>query len=95
MSNNNYEAMFVFKITLNEDQTNSLLDNVRDLIAKHGGEVLDTQNFGRRKLAYDIMKHREGLYYLINFKGQGQSIVKLEKAYRSNDSVLRTMIIKR
>ena len=95
MRNNNYEAMFVFKPTLNDDQTNSLLDNVRDLIAKNGGEILDTQNFGRRKLAYDIMKHREGLYYLINFKGQGQSIVKLEKAYRSNDSVLRTMIIKR
>lgn len=93
--NNNYEAMFIFKPTLNEDETKGILGNVSELIIRNGGEVVEPQNFGRRKLAYDIKRHKEGLYYIINFKGQSQAISKLEKAYRLNDSILRTLIIKR
>lgn len=95
MNNNNYETMFIFKPTLNEDEIKNLLETVSESITKNGGEVVDSQNFGRRKLAYGIKKQREGSYYIVNFKGQPQSISRLEKAYRLNESILRTLIIKR
>lgn len=95
LNNNNYEAMFIFKPTLNEDEVKNLLETVSETIKKNGGEVVDTQNFGRRKLAYSIKRHKEGAYYLVNFKGQPQSISRLEKTYRLNESILRTLIIKR
>ena len=95
MNNNNYETMFIFKPTLNEDEIKNLLETVRESITKNGGEVADSQNFGRRKLAYGIKKNKEGAYYLVNFKGQPQSISRLEKVYRLNESILRTLTIKR
>jgi small subunit ribosomal protein S6 len=56
--------------------------------------VLDTQMRGKRRLAYPIAKHREGIYVQLNHNGDGQQVASLEKALRLSEDVIRYLTVK-
>ena len=59
-----------------------------------GGEVLDNQMRGKRRLAYPIAKHREGIYVQLNHNGDGQQVAPLERAMRLSEDVIRYLTVK-
>ena len=89
-----YETMYILRPDIAEDAVNNHIDKYNKLLEKLDGKVLDSQMRGKRRLAYTISKHREGIYVQLSHQGDGQHISKLEKAMRLSEDVIRYMTIK-
>ena len=89
-----YETMYILRPDIAEDEVNNHIYKYNKLLEEFGGTILDSQMRGKRRLAYQIAKHREGIYVQLSHQGDGQHIFKIEKAMRLNEDVIRYMTIK-
>ena len=89
-----YETMYILRPDIAEDEVNKHIDKYNKLLEELGGKVLDSQMRGKRRLAYEIAKHREGIYVQLSHQGDGQHILKIEKAMRLSEDVIRYMTVK-
>jgi small subunit ribosomal protein S6 len=89
-----YETMYILRPDIAEDEVNNHIDKYNKLLEEFGGTILDSQMRGKRRLAYQIAKHREGIYVQLSHQGDGQHIFKIEKAMRLGDDVIRYMTVK-
>ena len=89
-----YETMYILRPDIAEDEVTSHIDKYNKLLEDFGGTILDSQMRGKRRLAYQIAKHREGIYVQLSHQGDGQHIFKIEKAMRLSEDVIRYMTVK-
>ena len=89
-----YETMYILRPDIAEDEVTNHIDKYNKLLEKFGGTILDSQMRGKRRLAYQIAKHREGIYVQLSHQGDGQHIFKIEKAMRLSEDVIRYMTVK-
>jgi small subunit ribosomal protein S6 len=90
-----YEAMFIIKPDLSEDEKKALFSQIDDAVVKNNGKVLQANVWSeRKKLIFPIKKQHEGIYYLINFNAPPEADVKIRQAYKLNESILRVLITK-
>ena len=90
---NQYEAMFIMKPDLSEEERKTLFNQAAEVISKNKGEVTTASVWAeRRKLFFPIKKQREGMYYLVNFLLPGTAIAELGHAYTLNENILRVLI---
>jgi small subunit ribosomal protein S6 len=94
LANRTYEVMYIAAPTTADDDIVKLNDAISKLVEKEGGEVVKTDDWGRRKLAYPIKKHTEGYYVLLEIEGSGQEIAELERRFRVNDLIMRYMTVR-
>lgn len=87
--------MFIIKPDLTEEQTQETIDRFTNLITEQGGEVEKVDRWGRRRLAYDIEKYREGFYTVVNFQGSSEAARELDRVLKIHDSILRHLITRR
>ena len=90
---NKYEAMFIIKPTLSEEERKVLFNQIGEVITKNGGSVAKAAVWSeRKKLYFAIKKFQEGVYYLVNFNLPAAAVVKIEQAYKINEDILRVLI---
>jgi len=89
-----YETMYILRPDIAEDEVTNHIDKYNKLLEEFGGTILDSQMRGKRRLAYQIAKHREGIYVQLSHHGDGQHIFKIEKAMRLSEDVIRYMTVK-
>ena len=89
-----YETMYILRPDIAEDEVTKHIDKYNKLLEEFGGTILDSQMRGKRRLAYQIAKHREGIYVQLSHQGDGQHISKIEKAMRLSEDVIRYMTVK-
>ena len=89
-----YETMYILSPDIPEEEVETHVNKYRDLVTEAGAEVLDTQMRGKRRLAYPISKHREGIYVQLNHNGDGQQVATLERAMRLSEDVIRYLTVK-
>jgi len=89
-----YETMYILRPDIAEDEVNNHIEKYNKLLEEFGGKILDSQMRGKRRLAYQIAKHREGIYVQLSHQGDGQHISKIEKAMRLIEDVIRYMTVK-
>ena len=89
-----YETMYILRPDIAEDEVSKHIDKYNKLLEEFGGTILDSQMRGKRRLAYQISKHREGIYVQLSHQGDGQHIFKIEKAMRLSEDVIRYMTVK-
>ena len=90
----NYETMYILRPDIAEEEVESHANKYRDLVVESGGEIIDSQLRGKRRLAYLIGKHREGIYVQLNYSGDGKQVGPLEKAMRLTEDVIRYLTVK-
>ncbi|MDK2820606.1 MAG: small subunit ribosomal protein [Clostridia bacterium] len=88
----NYESVFVIKPDLEAEATAALIEKFTKLIADQGGEVVQVNEWGKKRMAYEVRKYREGYYVIIEFKGAPNVSQELERLLRINDDILRYLI---
>lgn len=89
----NYEAMFILKPDLSEEEQKALFTQLADAITKNKGKVASAAIWSeRKKLFFPIKKSREGIYYLITFSIDPLAIKDVSHIYRLNENILRLMI---
>ncbi len=89
-----YETMYILRPDIPEDEVTNHIDKYNKLLEELGGKILDSQMRGKRRLAYQIAKHREGIYVQLSHQGDGQHIFKIEKAMRLSEDVIRYLTVK-
>lgn len=92
---NKYEAMFIIRPDLSEDEKKALFGQVQDAVTKNNGSVPQAGIWSeKRPLCFTIKKYREGIYYLMNFSTPPESISEINRAYKLNENILRVLITK-
>ncbi len=96
-----YEAMFIIKPDLKDEEKSAVMKGVKEQIAKYQGNITQDQIWAeKRKLAYDLfpvgggVRFKEGTYYLVNFDSDPSMITALKSNYSLNESILRFMILR-
>jgi small subunit ribosomal protein S6 len=91
---NQYETVFILTPVLSEDQVKEAVKDYEKLITTNGGEIVNRENWGMRKLAYPIQKKSTGFYNLFEYRVEGQYIDKLETQFIRDEKVLRFLTVK-
>ena len=88
-----YETVFILDPTLEDNKVNEEVDRASGVIKDHGGTVGEVERWGRRRLAYEIGKRRDGVYTLIRYQAEGPAVKELERRLRLNETVLRVLTV--
>ena len=91
---NYYEEVMILDANIDDNAVNETIDRVKSVIVSKGGEILKTDNWGRRKLAYELNKHQKGNYVLLNFKSPPDTVLELEKLSKVVDPIIKFMVVK-
>ena len=89
-----YEVMFIVDTSATDEDITRLNENLQQIITDQGGTITKTENMGRRQLAYQIGRKKEGFYVLFEVEGSGREIAELERRMRVNDQVLRYITVR-
>ncbi len=89
-----YEVMVILDPSLDERTVAPSLDTYLNLVRSDGGQVDNVEVWGRRRLAYEIDKHTEGIYAVVDLKAEPATVKELDRQLTLNESVLRTKVIR-
>jgi small subunit ribosomal protein S6 len=89
-----YETIFIASPTLTDEQAEELVRQFEGIIAEQGGELLKTEKWGRKKLAYEVQKFSEGYYTLFDLNAGPTLIAELERRFRNHDSVIKYLSVR-
>jgi small subunit ribosomal protein S6 len=84
-----YETTFIVNASLDDHQIDAIIEKVKDLITKNGGEIREFVKWGRKRFAYPIKKKNNGFYVVIEFAAGGDLVAKLERHYFLDENILR------
>jgi small subunit ribosomal protein S6 len=91
---NKYESLYVLKPDIEEEARKALIEKFKTLVEQNGGKVEKVDEWGTRKLAYEIDYIKEGYYVLMTFESGSELPAELERNYNISDSVLRYNVIR-
>lgn len=89
-----YETMYILRPDLSEEQVDQTVLRYQAFLREQGANILETQHRGKRRLAYEVDRHREGIYIQMNYQEGGHAIAALERSMRLSDEVIRYLTIK-
>ncbi len=91
---NKYELALVVDAKIEEDARVATVEKAKDYVTKFGGTITEVEEWGKKKLAYEIQHMKEGYYYFIKFDGEATVPGELEQAVRIMDNVLRYLCVR-
>ena len=89
-----YELALVLNAKLEDDARNAKLDKIKEMITHFGGTISHVDDWGKKKLAYEIQKMSEGFYYFIQFDADAKTPAELEERLRIEENVIRYLCVK-
>src|SRR5918998_5180366 len=92
--NRKYELVYVVSPDATEEQVNDLHTQVEGIVQRMGGQLEKTENWGRRKLAYEIGRHKEGTYVLEHLVGTGELLKEIDRRLKVYDVVIRHLVVR-
>lgn len=88
-----YEAVFIFEPNMEEEVRNGLFDRFKGIIEANG-TIDNIDEWGSRKLAYEIKDFKEGYYILVHFQAEADAVNEIDRVAKISDKVIRHMIIR-
>lgn len=92
---NKYELALVVNAKIEDDARAAVVEKAKEYIARFGGTVTEVEDWGKKRLAYDIQKMREGFYYFIQFESGADCPGQLEQQVRIMDNILRFLCVRK
>jgi small subunit ribosomal protein S6 len=89
-----YESVVILRSSLGEPEIQQFTDTYTNRLEQGGSEIIKVDNWGKRKLAYEVKGERKGTYLCFSFCGKGAVIQPLENANRIDDMILKSMTIR-
>ena len=91
---NKYELALVVSAKVEDEVRDAVVEKAKAYIARYNGNVTEVEEWGKKKLAYEIQKMKEGYYYFIQFEGETTVPAELEERLRIEETVLRFLCVK-
>ena len=93
MNNRVYESAVLINAALDDEAIKNLVTKIRDNIAANGGEIIEVEDWGRKRLAYQVKKSKIGYYTIFRFNAPSDIVPKLERNYQLDENILRYLTI--
>ena len=91
---NKYELAVVVSAKIEVEERAAVVDKCKALIERFGGTITNVDDWGKKRLAYEIQKMKEGFYYFIQFEAESSAPAEIESRIRIMDNVLRYLVVK-
>ena len=91
---NKYELAVVVNAKIEDDARAAVIEKVQKYVTRFGGQISDVEEWGKRKLAYEIQKMREGYYYFIHFEAETTAPAEIEGRLRIMENVMRFLCVR-
>ena len=91
---NQYESVIIINPNSDEEKLKTLVQKFTDLI-NNDGKVEKVEELGKKRLAYEVKKNKEGYYVIFNFESNPNAIAELERIYRITDEIIKFIVIKK
>ena len=91
---NKYELAVVVRAKIEDEERAAVVDKCKALIERFGGTITNVDDWGKKRLAYEIQKMKEGFYYFIQFEAESSAPAEIESRIRIMDNVLRYLVVK-
>ena len=91
---NKYELCVVVSAKIEDDARAEVIEKVKALIERFGGKVTDVDEWGKKRLAYEVQKMKEGYYYFVHFESESTVPGEVEQRIRIMDNVLRYLCVR-
>lgn len=91
---NKYELAVVVSAKIEDEERASVIEKCKALIERFGGQVTDVDEWGKKRLAYEIQKMREAFYYFIHFEAESTAPIEIENRVRIMDNVIRYLCVR-
>ncbi len=92
---NKYELALIVNAKIEDDARTATVEKAKEYIARFGGTVTEVEEWGKKKLAYEIQKMSDGFYYFIQFEAASDVPAQLEQNVRIMDNVLRFLCVRK
>ena len=92
---NKYELALVVNAKIEDEERAAVVEKAKALIARFNGNVTEVEEWGKKRLAYEVQKMREGFYYFIQFEAEATCPAEVERRVRIMDNVLRYLVVKK
>src|SRR3990172_2250674 len=89
-----YESIFIINANQTDEETANVIKKMQDVVAKQGGEMTKFEDWGNKKLAYEIKKQKRGHYVFFQFKSAPVVVSELERTYKMTDAVIKFLTVK-
>jgi len=89
-----YESAVLINAALEDDQIGNLTNRIKETITSYGGEIVEIEDWGRKRLAYMVKKSKIGYYVIFQYNSSPDLVLKLERFFQLDDNVLRYLTIK-
>ena len=93
MRKRTYESVIIINAALEDEQVEATISRMQETITTHGGELIELDKWGRKRLAYPIKKAKSGYYVVIRFSATTDLVSTLERNYRLDENVIRYLTI--
>ena len=92
---NKYELALVVNAKIEDDARTATVEKAKEYITRFGGTVTEVEDWGKKRLAYEVQKMREGFYYFIQFEADATCPAEVERHVRIMDNVMRYLVVKK
>ena len=89
-----YEGLFLIDTAHASTEWDNAVKHIHDILQKNGAEILKTEKWGEKKLAYKIKSHKRGTYLLVHFNAKNSAIAIVRRDFQLSDYIIRFLIIK-
>lgn len=88
-----YEVMYILRSELEQEAVQTTVEKFANIITSNGGEITKSDLMGKRRLAYEINKMRDGIYVLVHFNAEPAVVAELDRVLKISDEVIRFLIV--
>ncbi len=88
-----YEVIAIVKTELTEEDIATIMDKASNIITERKGVIAKAEKWGKRRLAYEIKKQKDGFYFFIDYAGDGSIVAEMERNFKIDDRVLKFMTV--
>ena len=92
---NKYELVLVVNAKIEDDARAAVVEKAKAYVTRFGGTVTEVEDWGKKKLAYEIQHMKEGFYYFIQFEADATCPAELERRVRIMENVLRYLVVRK
>lgn len=89
-----YETMYILRPDMGEEMADQVITKYQGILKDNGVESIDTQHRGKRRLAYEIQKHKEGIYIQMNYEAEPAAVAAMERDMRFSEDIIRFLTMR-
>ncbi|WP_204152690.1 30S ribosomal protein S6 [Leptolyngbya sp. CCY15150] len=89
-----YETMYILRPDMGEEMADQVITKYQGILKDNGVESIDTQHRGKRRLAYEIQNHKEGIYIQMNYEAEPAAVAAMERDMRFSEDIIRFLTMR-